>query len=236
MKKLLVLLPLIFCSCTAHYKIDENHVEHISWNEGVGKVVTRIEGADPRTFEQLLPYFGKDKSHVYWQGTVVKGADPSSFIAINNYYGVDANHGVITERIIQESDGSSFEYIGNNWSRDSLSYFYMGNELDICDYESFEIIEDVLSDRAQDKECYYSKNNRVQVEDRASLVILPAGYAKDSNGVYWGHFVIQDADPATFEAKKTKRFARDSKACYVGPSILECKRMSEEAKEYCFCD
>ncbi len=236
MKYLLIVLTLLCCSCTAHYKIKDSGVEHISWNAGHGKVVKSIEGADPNTFKELLPYYAKDRSNVYWQASIVMGADSASFTALNNYYGVDAHHGIVNGKIILESDGSTFEYLGNNWSRDKAGYFYMGDALELCDYESFEIIESLLSDRALDKECLYYQSKRVPVKDFQNLLILPANYAKDNYHVYWGDLVVEYADPATFEVKESKYFARDKNQCFSGPQTLECERMTEEAKEYCRCE
>ncbi len=236
MKYLFIILTLLCCSCTAHYNIKDSGVEHISWNTGHGKVVKSLEGADPDTFKELLPYYGKDQERVYWQAVVVNGADSDSFVALNNYYGVDAYHGVINGRIIPKSDGSTFEYLGNNWSRDKSNYFYMGEALELCDYESFNIIDSLLSDRAQDKSCLYYGNKRVPVKDFQSLVILPANYAKDSAHVYWGDLILESADPVTFEVKESKYFARDKDQCFSGPQILECERVTEEAKGYCRCE
>lgn len=236
MKYLLIVLALLCSSCTAHYKIKDNGVEHVSWNAGHGKVVKSLEGADPDTFKELLPYYGKDKERVYWHSAVVSGADSGSFVALNNYYGVDAYHGVVNGRVITNSDGPTFEYLGNNWSRDKANYFYMGEALDLCDYGSFKIIESLLSDRAKDRHCLYYKSSRVPVKDFQSLVILYDNYAKDSVHVYWGDLVVESADPATFEVKPSKYFARDKNQCFVGPKVLECERMTEEAKEYCRCE
>lgn len=236
MKYLLMLLALLCCSCAAHYKIKNSDVEHISWNAGYGKVVKKVQGADPETFKELLPYYGKDQDSVFWKALLVEGADAGSFIAINNYYGVDAYHGIITDRVIPKSEGASFESLGNNWSRDASNYFYMGKALEVCDYKTFKIIEGLLSHRAQDSECLYYQSKRVPVKDPKSLMVLPANYAKDNSHVYWGNLILDNADPVTFEVRESKYFARDKNQCFVGPQGLECERAPEELKEYCRCE
>ena len=173
---------------------------------------------------------------MYWQSTVVSGVDSGSFVALNNYYGVDAYHGIINGRVIATSDGPTFEYLGNNWSRDKANYFYMGEALDLCDYDTFKIIESLLSDRAIDSDCLYYQGSKVPVKDFQSLKILNANYAKDAFHVYWGDLVVKSADPVTFEVKESRYFARDKNQCYVGPQVLECERMTDEAKKYCRCE
>lgn len=237
-KHTILIFVLLCCSCSSHYKIHDDRVEHISWNEGQGKVVKVVNGADPQSFQQLLPHFGKDNQNVYWRASSVEGAEPKTFIALNNSYGRDSNHGVVNGKLLTDSNGSSFEYIGSNWAKDSNNYFYMGEKLELCDYDSFYIIKSLLSDRARDKDCLYYGNKKVPVRDPDSLEILPANYAKDKFYVYWGAAIIDGADPVTFQVKddSSLSIAKDKSTCFSATQVLACKDLNTKGKSFCGCE
>ncbi|MBB1440920.1 DKNYY domain-containing protein [Shewanella sp. SG41-4] len=238
MKLPFITLVLLCCSCSTHYQINSNSVDHVSWNEGQGKVVQHVNGADPKTFQELLPFYGKDQNGVFWGSSIIEGADSATFVAIDNYYGVDAYHGIVKGNVILESDGASFEYLGNNWSRDFSSYFYNGERLDLCDYDTFKIIKSLLSDRARDNKCLYDKSKTVPIKDAESLVVLPANYAKDRFHVYWAASIINGADPLTFvvKDKRSLSIAKDKNACYSGAQILSCIDLNDDGQKFCGCN
>ena len=238
MKHSFITLVLLCCSCSTHYQIKSNSVEHVSWNEGQGKVVKNVKEADPKTFQELQPFYGKDQKRVFWGSSIIEGADSATFVAINDYYGKDANHGIVKGNVILESDGTSFEYLGNNWSRDFSNYFYDGKRLGLCDYDTFKIIKSLLSNRAQDSKCLYYEGKIVPIKDAKSLVVLPANYAKDKFHVYWGVSIINGADPLTFVVKDNRSLsiAKDKNACYSATQVISCTNLNDEGQKFCGCN
>ena len=92
---LLVTALVLFCSaCSSRYAIERDSVSYISWNKGQGKVVKELQQADPQSFSQISPYFGKDKKQVFWQASLIEGAQPESFVVINDYYAFDKKMGL----------------------------------------------------------------------------------------------------------------------------------------------
>jgi len=231
------ILVILLAGCTAHYKVSEDIVEHVSWNAGQGKVVKTLNGASAKSFQQLKPWYGKDELHAYWMYIEIEEADARSFEAINNYYAVDSDHGYFTQHLLENSDGKTFEYLGSNWSRDKNTYFYNRKRIDVCDYDSFKIIEATVPFRATDRSCYYYQWHTVQIKDRSSLEILPSNYAKDNYFVYWGNVRIEEAHAATFVAKGEHPvgLAKDKRFCFSGPKTIECNRLNDEGKEFCGC-
>ncbi len=223
--------------CSDHYKINNNSVEHVSWNAGQGKVIKVIDGADPSTFVQLLEWYGKDRNAAYWKHIKIKNAEPTTFIPINNYYAVDANNAYVTERYIKGSDGGTFEYIGHNWSKDKSNYYYTGQPLDICDKTSFKIIPDEFPSRAIDDRCYYYQWNTVPVKNRNNLQVLPSEYAKDNLHVYWGNIIVKEADVSSFDVLKIGHYGlgKDKASCFSGPRVVKCTELNDEVKERCGC-
>jgi len=235
--RLIIFFALLVTACSTNYRISDNQVEYITWNEAHGRVARKVKDADAKTFKQLTASFGIDKDQLYWQGSVVKGADVNTFRIITNNYGADANHGIVNGAIIKESVGANFEYLGNSWFRDGRNYFYQNEMLPVCDYDSFKIIPGDLLDRAQDKDCLYYRNDKVPVKDMQSLQILPAYYAKDRFLVYWGASVIPGADPASFVVKgdESLSIAKDKNSCFSGTQVLTCDDLNENGKSFCDC-
>lgn len=213
-------------------------MEHVSWNAGHGKVVKPIPSADPKTFKQLSEWYGKDHHSVYWMSNKIEGADPSTFRVFNNYYAVDRHRGYFTDAAMAGSEGKSFRYIKDNWSRDAHDYYYGRTPLKVDDLDTFEIIDEFVPNRAVDKYSYYYQYKKVPIKDRSSLVIMKSGYAKDAHHVYWAYFIIEEADPQTFEVQRddTPSLARDKNHCYSGPRIVQCHELNEEGRKYCRCN
>ena len=168
----------------------------------------------------------------------IKGADPATFRIFNNYYAVDKHRGYFRHQPIEGSDGETFTYLNDNWSRDAHDYYYGSTPLKVDDYDTFEILDEFLHDRALDKFSYYYQSSKVPIKDRGSLVILASTYAKDDYHVYWAGFIVEEADPQSFEVVDDKRIrlGRDKNHCYSGPRIVRCHELNEEARRYCRCD
>jgi hypothetical protein len=74
-----------FQAVGGNYFKDRANVFYYGSHPYFAKIVGRIDGADPATFEHidansLLAHYAKDKAHVYLDGVVVPGADPATFV------------------------------------------------------------------------------------------------------------------------------------------------------------
>lgn len=232
-----LLVPTFLAGCAAGYDVRQDRVDFIWWDEGSGKNVKTVKGADPATFEKISSYHGKDQRHVYWRALPITHADPNSFKNIDLYYAVDARQAYLTHRVLEGSDSGTFEYIGDGWAKDKDSYFYGQVTLDVCDFETFEIVSESYSSRATDSQCYYWRGERVDIYDISTLELLGAGYARDSHYVYSDASIIKSAEPDSFEVLRNRypSIARDAKNCFAGTRILACDDLDSDGREFCRC-
>lgn len=232
------ILSLLFLmtGCVS-YRVSDDRVDYVEWNEGSGKVVTQILSADPDTFQGINRWFAIDKNQAYFKSLVIDGADPSSFEVGEHFFSKDQNHAYYRYIRIDSSDGSSFEQLGNSFAKDDKNYFYQEYLIPVCDYESFTIIAEDLPSRAIDNECYYYKETKVDISDRSSLEVLPGLYVRTKDAVYWGRHRIEEAQPKTFEVMTKNRFwvGRDKNFCFSGPRKIECSAIVGDTYEFCRC-
>jgi hypothetical protein len=233
-------LFVILAGCSDHYNIKGDRVEFVDRrNFGIETSSFWVSGVDVDSFEALSEWFAKDKKRVYWKGRVLRGADPSTIGVLNNYFAIDKDHVFGFGEIILGANPDSFELLEGNWSKDATSYFYSNKKVDVCDYDSFRIIDEFTPFRAIDDRCYYWETQIVSVEDFSTLEILQGGYAADQFAVYFSEWKIPSADVHSFEVKEDRflSLAKDRNRCYLGPRVLECKKLEKrEDRRFCGCE
>jgi hypothetical protein len=218
-----------------HYRVEENAVHYLRWQPVSGQyAINPVIGADPETFEQLRPGYGRDQQAVYRGNQVVENADPGSFTFLNEFYAVDINHAYFDGHILIDSDVNTFEYLGDSWAKDKSDYYYTAGKLDVCDKASFKIIKPF---RGRDSDCYFFMGEKVPIRDIASLVVLSSSYAKDQHYVYWGRFIVEGADPKSFVVKDTSSLsiAKDKDFCYAAARKLNCAELNKQGQRFCGC-
>lgn len=233
-------LSTALLGCSDHYRVKGDSVEFVDRrNFGIEKNSFRVSGVDVESFEILSEWFAKDKNHVYWKGRELRDADPSTTRVLDNYFAVDKDQVFGFGTILLGANPDGFELLEGSWSRDSSSYFYSTKELDVCDYESFEIISEFTPFRAIDERCYYWETQVVPVEDFSTLQILPGGYAADKFSVYFSERKIPSADVRSFKVKEDRflSLAKDQNRCYLGTRIIECEKLERrEDRVFCGCE
>lgn len=136
-------------------------------------------------------YYTESGSVIFYSGFPahaykVQGADVSSFKAIDNYYGKDKNHVFYREYLVKNADPASFRLLGGFYSKDKNHGFAIGSNgpdavsIVSNDPNHFEIIPNP---------------EETSMNHTAEGIM----YARDSRHVYYGIYIFELADPATFE-------------------------------------
>ena len=128
-------------------------------------------------------------------------ADRATFKRLRKSYAQDATQIFYGRTRLEGADLATFERLGDGWSRDADDFYSGSKRLEVCDINTFEPLS---MWRAVDSQCYYVKSKRLEKVDRESLEILGGVFAKDRAHVYWLQHIVDGADPATFEVKKTE--------------------------------
>ncbi len=75
---------LTFISCRPGYQKEGDNWTWVSYDEGAGKRITKIDSVDNESF-RILPNkeYAKDKNQVYLNGSPILSADPNHIPNIN---------------------------------------------------------------------------------------------------------------------------------------------------------
>lgn len=213
---------------SAHYDVREDAVYWISYpgsssSPSFARYDRRIE-ADPQTFEILaFANWGKDAHSAYFRGMALAGVDAASFRAINDELAADAVQVWVGTQLIAGADGASFRLISRSHGVDHTAAYAGGSRFVPCDLASFEVLGGEDESFTADSACVYSYGLQLPLADRATFELLGAEYSRDSGGVYWRHFELASADPASFHIREGTRLGQDRSGCWLGPEWRECR-------------
>lgn len=114
----------ILNSCGS-YEIENNQWAWVSYDEGVGKRVRYVKGADFTTFEVLKENseYAKDKNHVYLKTSIIKGADPNSFKPLKKGYSKDKNFVYLDDIRVVFAKPLTFKILKWPYSKDENHVF-----------------------------------------------------------------------------------------------------------------
>jgi hypothetical protein len=218
MKTTALFIALLLLTGCQGYKVENGSWSLIRYNEGVGRMVTKIEGANQNSFQPIDKEYAKDNEHVYQDADLIKGADPSAFVVLGSHYSKDGTRVFWYEREIVGADPASFKIVdgANLWSKDKNDYYFADHALHVVDVGSFKIIN---GGWAKDSQAYYatpqfSAKGKVDC-DYASMRILSELYAVDKKRAYYGLTPIPGVDVKTFRVTGTIT-ARDAYKKYRG--------------------
>ncbi|OGG87319.1 hypothetical protein A3B87_01790 [Candidatus Kuenenbacteria bacterium RIFCSPHIGHO2_02_FULL_39_13] len=85
-----------------------------------------FDNLDYDTFVILATRFVKDKSHVYYQGSIIPEADVGSFECLGEWYQKDKNFVYFQGEIIEEADADSFLLINGYFGKDKHHSYFLG--------------------------------------------------------------------------------------------------------------
>lgn len=218
MKTSALFIALVLLTGCQGYKVENGSWSLIRHNEGVGRMVTKVEGADQSSFQPIDKQYAKDNQHVYWNADVIKGADPNSFVVLGSLYSKDKAKVFWRERVITGADPASFQVVdgANLWSKDGKDYYFGDEPLGVLDMGSFKIINNGW---AKDSKAYYATPQFAPVGkvdcDYSTMKVLSELYAVDKNRAYYGRTPISGVDVKTFRVTGTIT-ARDAYRKYRG--------------------
>jgi len=217
------ILIVILAGCDAGYKIQNDKVLYISYNESNGRN-TRNFGADPETFQILEnDRYGLDKKNVYYEGNPIDDADPRSFKVLSDYISKDRNRGYTGTIAIPGSDGNTFESVMNDYTRDKNDVYRAEYPLHSSSPKTFEVIEKGYGYWSRDENNYYFAERKVPVKDYNTFEILDDDcfFAKDRFQVYREDKVLLGVDAKTFVFLEVC-VGRDKFGCHDGEKRCGC--------------
>jgi hypothetical protein len=136
---LLYAFGILLAACSGGYEKVDNKWAYVSYGEGTGRRVTRID-ADERSFEIIEDrMYAKDKDHVYYLAGVIPTADSKTFSVIGEGYSKDASHVFLDREIVIGADPETFRLFAFPYSRDSATIFCGTLPMEVGDIESFRV-------------------------------------------------------------------------------------------------
>lgn len=227
-----IALTLTLAGCDVGYKVDvrSNTVTWATWDEGNGRLEWPVVGADAKTF-RVMPIrsntgrqeFGRDNVHVYRESRKIEGADPDSFRKFGpRLYRDDKSvfrmvylrgtgrgpqkpgrpdASPFTFVQLPESDPETFRAIDSNWSRDAKRVFYIERGFVPRDIDSFEVLS---GGWARDRVAIYFTTSEIPQADRDTFEVIDqfSPFGKDRAHVFWRGWLIDGANPMSFEVSK----------------------------------
>ena len=160
------------------YYRDKNGVYYYDEYEGT---MTKLKGADPKTFEGINYTLGKDKNAIYKKENRLSGIDPATFEEIDAAFTKDKNNIYYEDVPMKGIDPKTFEPFVNYThvkDKNGIHHFYQFND-DLV-VEKVELSPEIDLKTLQSFENY-------------------AEYSKDKNNVYYDFQKIEGADIKTFE-------------------------------------
>ena len=160
------------------YYRDKNGVYYYDEYEGT---MTKLKGADPKTFEGISYTLGKDKNAIYKKENRLSGIDPATFEEIDAAFTKDKNNIYYEDIPMKGIDPKTFEPFVNYThvkDKNGIHHFYLFND-DLV-VEKVELSPEIDLKTLQSFENY-------------------AEYSKDKNNVYYDFQKIEGADIKTFE-------------------------------------
>jgi hypothetical protein len=120
---LFLALPVLI-SCSPGYQKENDNWAWVSYDEAVGKRVSKIDSVDSESFTVLPDKdYAKDKNHVYWTGAIIIGADPDSFEAIANGYSKDRHNVFLDYDKVVFANPKTFELLKFPYAKDDSHIF-----------------------------------------------------------------------------------------------------------------
>jgi hypothetical protein len=201
-------------------------------HSGAGRYEIKFD-ADPRSFVVLAdPKYGRDHSHVFYEGHPILNADTDSFELlpqkvgqIGQCYAKDSHHVFLLGHQVTGADPNSFEIINTPYAHDRVRVYCGTVPMEGSDPATFEVMK-----HDGGFATYYIKDDFIRLNGSAfaSLEISlshPAitsvrSWAKDAKHHYRDAAMVEKADYESFHATDNVRGA-DRDHTYVGPFRTE---------------
>ena len=210
------------------YYRDKNGVYYYDEYEGT---MTKLKGADPKTFEGISYTLGKDKNAIYKKENRLSGIDPATFEEIDAAFTKDKNNIYYEDVPMKGIDPKTFEPFVNYThvkDKNGIHHFYQFNddlvvekvelspEIDLKTLQSFEN----YAEYSKDKNNVYYDFQKIEGADIKTFE--PDGYSigKDKTGVYYKTHKINGIDINSTEVLENE-FYKDKNNIYYRNKKLE---------------
>lgn len=210
------------------YYRDKNGVYYYDEYEGT---MTKLKGADPKTFEGISYTLGKDKNAIYKKENRLSGIDPATFEEIDAAFTKDKNNIYYEDVPMKGIDPKTFEPFVNYThvkDKNGIYHFYQFNddlvvekvelspEIDLKTLQSFEN----YAEYSKDKNNVYYDFQKIEGADIKTFE--PDGYSigKDKKGVYYKTHKINGIDVNSTEVLENE-FYKDKNNIYYRNKKLE---------------
>ena len=210
------------------YYRDKNGVYYYDEYEGT---MTKLKGADPKTFEGISYTLGKDKNAIYKKENRLSSIDPATFEEIDAAFTKDKNNIYYEDVPMKGIDPKTFEPFVNYThvkDKNGIHHFYQFNddlvvekvelspEIDLKTLQSFEN----YAEYSKDKNNVYYDFQKIEGADIKTFE--PDGYSigKDKTGVYYKTHKINGIDINSTEVLENE-FYKDKNNIYYRNKKLE---------------
>lgn len=175
---------------------------------------TKINNADPKTFEYLGGGYGKDKSRYFCCQTeceVMKGVGKNFEVLENGIYAKDNFNAYRLCEKLDRVEALSFRPIGVNYYLDKNAVYFVDQVVSKADKESFRVLNDIY---ATDKSGIYYGSIKIPEADPKTFEILSDYYSKDKTFVYFQDKLLETGVEANSFEALTNSFGRDKNFVY----------------------
>jgi hypothetical protein len=185
---------LILSGCRTGYKVENEKVYYLYWNEGSGNGKSYVQEADAATFQKLefdcsCPFsFGRDKDHLFIDGRLISDINPNSFRFVGNYVFADDKavyfwgfYNDINDCAIKGIDQSKLQLISYPWAKAGNVLIYGKDTLTLDDIEDFKPIDKNWG--LTSKYVIY-ENQILTASDVATFEVINSYTGKDKKHIY----------------------------------------------------
>ena len=197
---LVPIMLLLLTACFTGYSQNGNKVAWHDWNEGTGRNVHYLEGADPVTFLVLAKdSYAKDKTYVWYQTSRLAGADAGSFQVLSDTnYGKDNSHVFFQDVLIPNADPATFRLLGFAYSRDDSQVFCGTVPMKVHAINSFEVIMESIGYGGLDFGDLDALKEAIESNNMPHYIVGIGGWARDGISYYYGAHEVKGAEYESF--------------------------------------
>ncbi len=187
---LLFLLCLSSCGSQEGYHRDSNN--KWSWKYYHGGEMkykyVEIDSVDHSTFKKLNSDYGKDKSHVFYQTSIITDADSKTFEIIDGRYSKDANSVYFENQKLVYASPKSFEVLDWPYAKDR-GHVYCGTlpliDLSRKEVDEFRVTKTSLSTMATAHDYFVDGNPEYKWLDTNYLISYGEGGGRTNKRRFW---------------------------------------------------
>lgn len=211
------------------FKILVENKNYAKDNNYVYRKARALPFAEPDSFEVINDIYSKDKNYVFYESNIIKNAQSDSFEVVEGKLAKDKYSVYFRNKIMIDAVPENIKFLylkegsGPIYSQSAANVYYNDTRFIPCDIQTFKV-SPKSSRWSLDSECVYYEGRLFANIDPDTFTAINYDYGKDANNIYYEGKVVKFADLDTF--KSTFRgliTAKDSKNCFVGEKIVDCK-------------